>query len=156
MNASKSNIEEKALELARQIGEYQEVDVVGVSLMGKGKGMLLRVTIDKEGGVTLQDCENFSREMESLLEAGDILQEHYNLEVSSPGLDRPLTALADFKKNIGRLVRVVTSLKIDNQSFFVGRIAGVYDNVIGLSIGKKEIKIAFENISKARLEIEIR
>lgn len=149
-------VEELILKLAGQVAEGQGVEVIGVNLLGSWNRMLLRVTIDKDGGVTLDDCEKFSRNLGSLLEIEDPVQSAYTLEVSSPGLDRPLTTLKDFEGNIGRLVRVITKEKIDNQNFFLGRIIGVVGNIIRLSIDKEEREIFFENISRARLEIEIK
>lgn len=156
MDKKRAIVEELILKLAGQVAEGQGVEVIGVNLLGSWNRMLLRVTIDKDGGVTLDDCEKFSRNLGSLLEIEDPVQSAYTLEVSSPGLDRPLTTLKDFEGNIGRLVRVVTKEKIDNQNFFLGRIIGVVGNIIRLSIDKEEREIFFENISRARLEIEIK
>ncbi len=155
MDIKQSVVEQTVLKLARQVAEEQGIEVVRVDLLGGGKRVLLRITIDRDGGVTLDDCEKFSRGFESIAEAEDFMHGPYNLEVSSPGLDRPLTTLADFERNIGKLVRVITKEKIDNQNFFLGRVTGVAGNLIILSIDKKEREISFENVSKARLEIEI-
>lgn len=156
MDKKRAIVEELILKLAGQVAEGQGVEVIGVNLLGSWNRMLLRVTIDKDGGVTLDDCEKFSRNLGSLLEIEDPVQSAYTLEVSSPGLDRPLTTLKDFEGNTGRLVRVITKEKIDNQNFFLGRIIGVAGNIIRLSIDKEEREIFFENISRARLEIEIK
>lgn len=156
MDIKRAIVEELILKLAGQVAEGQGLEVIGVNLLGSWNRMLLRVTIDKDGGVTLDDCEKFSRNFGSLLEIEDPIQSAYTLEVSSPGLDRPLTTLKDFEGNIGRLVRVITKEKTDNQNFFLGRIMGVVGNIIRLSIDKEEREIFFENISRARLEIEIK
>jgi len=147
--------EEKVLELAGQVAGEQNVEVVEVKLSGRGKGAVLKVTIDSAEGVTLDDCERFSRSLGLRLDAEDSLEGSYNLEVSSPGLDRPLTALRDFERQKGKLVRIVTKDKIDNQNFFIGRIIGVSADMIRLDINGKERNISFDNISRARLEIEI-
>ena len=156
MDTKQSIVEETALKLASQVAEDQSVEVLGVRLSGRGKGTLLRVTIDRSGGVTLDDCERFSRSLGLLLEAEDSLQGSYNLEVSSPGLDRPLTALKDFERNKGKLVRIITKDKIDNQNFFLGRITNITADIIQLDINGEERNIPFDNISRARLEIEIK
>lgn len=156
MDTKQSIVEETALKLASQVAEDQSVEVLGVRLSGRGKGTLLRVTIDRSGGVTLDDCERFSRRLGFLLDAEDSLQGHYNLEVSSPGLDRPLTALKDFERNKGKLVRIITKDKIDNQNFFLGRLIGITADLIQLDINGEERNIPFNNISRARLEIEIK
>lgn len=156
MDTKQSIVEETALKLASQVAEDQSVEALEVKLSGRGKGTLLRVTIDRSGGVTLDDCERFSRRLGLLLEAEDSLQGSYNLEVSSPGLDRPLTALKDFERNKGKLVRIITKDKIDNQNFFLGRIIGITADLIQLDINGEERNIPFDNISRARLEIEIK
>lgn len=115
----------------------------------------MRITIDSEHGITLDDCEYFSKSFGALLDVEDPVRGPYTLEVSSPGLDRPLRSPGDFEKNIGRLARVITIDKIDNQNFFVGRITGIHGTLITLSVHDREIGIPFENISKARLEIEL-
>lgn len=119
---------------------------------------MLKVVIDKEGGVTLGDCETFSRRLEALLDVEDPIQGPYNLEVSSPGLDRPLRSLGDFEKHVGKLIRVTTREKIDNQTFFIGRLLGLRDDVITLLTAEvsKEVSIPFADISKANLEIELK
>jgi len=148
------DIRQKVSELAIQVAEEQGMEVFDLELLGKGK-LLLRVIIDKEGGVTLDDCERFSRSFSALLDVENPIPGSYTLEVSSPGMDRPLKNMSDFEKNIGKLARVVTAEKIRNQSFFIGRISGIEGNSIRLSVKGQEIPIPFDSISKARLEIEL-
>lgn len=149
-------VEDRVMELARQVAEGQGVTAEDVQLLGRGRRTLLRVTIDKEGGVTLDDCEAFSRDIEALLDVEDPMGGPYTLEVSSPGLDRPLRNINDFRKNTGKLARVITRQKIDNQSFFVGRIAGVDDKRVRLLVGDREVEILLVDISRARLEVEMK
>jgi ribosome maturation factor RimP len=148
------DIKKKLTRLAEQAADAHRVEVFDIELLGKGK-LLLRVLIDKESGVTLDDCEHFSRSFSALLDVEDPLQGSYSLEVSSPGMDRPLKRLIDFEKNTGKLARIVTEDKIDNRNFFIGRISGVDKNIVRLMINEYEIPIPFDKISKARLEIEL-
>jgi ribosome maturation factor RimP len=148
------DIKQKLTKLAEQVADAHGVEIFDIELLGKGK-LLLRVLIDKETGVTLHDCEHFSKSFSALLNVEDPLQGSYNLEVSSPGMDRPLKRLLDFEKNTGKLARIVTADKIDNQNFFIGRISGVDKNMVKLMIKEYEIPIPFDKISKARLEIEL-
>lgn len=121
----------------------------------RGKG-LLRVFIEKESGVTIDDCECISREIEAALDVADPIPFSYVLEVSSPGLDRPLKKLEDFNKYSGNTVRVVTFEPVDNQTFFIGTIAKVENDEISLLLPKnRQVIIPFKNISKARLEVEV-
>ncbi len=164
-----TEIKEKIYELARQVAEDEQIELVDVTILGAGKKMLVRVTIDKESGVAISDCERMSRGLEALLDVEDLIQVAYMLEVSSPGLDRPLTKMRDFERSRGKLARIVTSEKIGNESFFIGRVIDTGDNWIRLRLEEKSVKrpskkkvseeprdvfIPFEKISKAKLEIE--
>ena len=164
-----TEIKEKIYELARQVAEDEQIELVGVAFLGTGRKMLVRVTIDKENGVTVGDCERMSRGIEALLDVEDIIKVGYMLEVSSPGLDRPLSKMRDFVRSVGKLARVITSEKIGNETLFIGRIIDTGDNWIRLRLEEKPAKghakkkvaeeprdafIPFEKISKAKLEIE--
>jgi ribosome maturation factor RimP len=146
---------QKVLQLARQVADEEEVELVDVELRGKGK-LLLRAVIDKENGITLDDCEKFSRSFGAVLDVEDLFAGPYTLEVSSPGLDRPLKDLRDFEKNRGKLARIVTSDKISNQNFFIGRIEDIGVGYVKIKIDEREIDIPFDKISRARLEIELK
>ena len=148
------SIKKKIFMFAGQVADEQGVEIFDIELLGKGK-LLLRVRIDREGGVTLDDCEKFSRAFGALLDVGDIFPGRYNLEVSSPGIDRPLRSLQEFEKHKGKLARIVTVEKINNQNFFTGRISAVSGNFVKLLVNNQEIDIPFDRISKAKLEIEI-
>lgn len=151
------SVKNRVYELAEEVATGHGFEVQEVKLLGRGRRMLLRVTLDKEGGVTLDDCATFSRDFEALLDVEDPISGPYTLEVSSPGLDRPIRDLDDFRKQVGKLIRVVTVQKIEDQSFFAGRLAGVEGDSISLLLDKgKQLDIRFDNISKARLEIEIK
>lgn len=147
-------IKNRVLKLANQVADEQGVELFDIELLGKGK-LLLRVMIDKEGGITLADCERFSRSFEALLDVEDPIPMSYTLEVSSPGLDRPLKELKDFEKNIGKLARIITIEKIESQNLFIGRILKVSSDFLKLLVHGREIDIPFDKISKARLEVEI-
>ncbi len=151
-------MEQKIQALAAQAADECGYELVEVSLLGRGKRTLLRVFIDREGGVTLNDCEVFSRRLESLLDVEDPLAGSYTLEVSSPGLDRPLKDPKDFRRSIGKLVRIVTREDINNRTFFAGRLVGVDGDLVRLSVseGGEEVVIPFDIISRARLEIELK
>ena len=151
-------VEEKVHALATRVAEEYNFEVVDMQLWAKGKRTLLRIFIDKEGGITLDNCETFSRGFEALLDVEDPITGPYTLEVSSPGLDRPLKNPKDFKKNLGKMVRIVTKEKINNQSFFVGRLEGANDQSLRLSLtdGKGEVDIPVTIISRANLELELK
>jgi ribosome maturation factor RimP len=149
------NVKKKVLKLASEVADELGIEVVDVEVFGKGK-LLLRVVIDKEGGITLGDCESFSRSFEAILDVEDPVPGSYTLEVSSPGLDRPLKEIRDFEKSTGKLARLVTTEKIENQNFFIGRIIEVSKGLIRILVHEREITIPFEKIAKARLEVELK
>jgi ribosome maturation factor RimP len=131
-----------------------ELDDIELSIMRRRA--FLRVFIEKEGGVTIDDCEHVSREIEAALDVEDPIPYSYILEVSSPGLDRPLKAPRDFKRFSGKNVRVVTQEPIGKQTFFIGEIAAAGDDEIVLLLPKnKEVRIPYKIISRARLEVEV-
>jgi ribosome maturation factor RimP len=149
------NIKKEILILANQVADELGIEVVDVELFGRGK-LLLRVVIDREGGVTLGDCESFSRSLEAILDVENPVPGSYTLEVSSPGLDRPLKEIKDFEKSTGKLARLVTTEKIENQIFFIGRIIEVSKGLIRILVHEREITIPFEKIAKSRLEVELK
>lgn len=151
-------IKQKIYELASQAAEDEGLELVSADMFGSGKKILLRIMVDKKEGVTISDCERMSRSLEALLDVEDPIKGPYILEVSSPGIDRPLIKQADFEKNIEKLVRIVTKEKIDDQTFFIGRIIDVGKGWIRIRLENKkksrDIFIPMDKISKAKLEIE--
>lgn len=147
-------MKDKIQKLAQQVAEEQGVELFGIELLGKGK-LLLRVFIDTDGGVTLGQCEKFSKSLGTLLDVENAIMGPYTLEISSPGLDRPLRNLRDFEKHIGKLCRIVSREKIDNQNYFVGRISAVHHDAVRLHTNERDILIPWNLISKASLEIDL-
>jgi ribosome maturation factor RimP len=149
------NMQKKITELAGSVAREYGVRIVDIELAGGVRRPTVKIFIDKEGGVTLDDCERVSRAVSAVLDVEDPIRTPYMLEVSSPGLDRPLKGLDDFESSVGKLARVVTREAMEGQTFFIGRIAGVKGNMIRLLIeNEKEIEVPYEKVSKARLEIE--
>jgi len=149
-----NTMRQKIFQLAEQVAEEQGVELFGIELLGRGK-VLLRVFIDKDGGVTLDDCQRFSKSLGIVLDVENPIPGSYKMEVSSPGLDRPLRNLKDYEKNTGKLARVITKEKIENRNFFIGRILGIHYGMIQLLVGEQEMNIPVDNISRASLEIEV-
>jgi ribosome maturation factor RimP len=149
-----SDLRQKVLRLAEQIADDQGVELFDIEILGKGK-LLVRTMIDKTDGTTLDDCERFSKSFAAVLDVENLIHGPYTLEVSSPGLDRPLRNLDDFKKNKGKLARIITKEKVADQNFFIGRIGEISDSSIRLLVNDREIVVFFDDISKARLEIEL-
>lgn len=144
-------MEDKLIALAEQVAPAHGVEVDDVELMGQGKWKVVRVILEKPGGVTLGDCSAFSRDLSALLEVEDPIKGRYSLEVSSPGLDRPLKRLRHFEKYVDKKVRVVTR----DGSAFVAVIKGVEDGSVVLEHDGQRVALGLDEIVKARLEIEI-
>ncbi|MDO8282277.1 MAG: ribosome maturation factor RimP [Thermodesulfovibrionia bacterium] len=149
-------LEDKVKNIIEPVINSIGIELDRLSIRKMHGSYLMRVFIDKDNGITIDDCENVSREIEAILDVEDPIPGSYVLEVSSPGLDRPLKGAADFRKHIGKIARVVINNSIDKQTFFVGKILQSDDLGVVLLLPKdKEMKIPFENISKARLEVEV-
>ncbi|MCU7906012.1 MAG: ribosome maturation factor RimP [Candidatus Thiodiazotropha sp. (ex Epidulcina cf. delphinae)] len=122
---------EKLKSLVRQEVELLGYELVGVQLIGQGKGVsLLRIYIDHADGVTLDDCVQVSHQVSGVLDVEDPIKEKYQLEVSSPGMDRPLFEPAHFERFQGSRVRVKTHAKIENRHRFTGVLGGVEENQV--------------------------
>ncbi len=132
------------------------VELEDIELNRLKNRFLLRIYIDKDGGVTIGDCERVSREIEAILDVEDPIPGSYILEVSSPGLDRPLKRPKDFIRFSGKKVRIVTGEPIEGQTFFMGRIIEADEDRVVVSLTKeREVSIPYGLISMARLEVEV-
>src|SRR3954470_18131081 len=130
---------------AERVAEAHGLDIVEVQLTRESVGWVVRVTIDRPGpaatpeeSVGIEDCSLVSRELGTILDVEDPLDRTYTLEVSSPGLDRPLRHEADFRRFAGRLAKLVLERPVDGQTFFNGRIQGVEGGEVVILVGKKE------------------
>ena len=142
----------KVKEIIEPVIKGLGVALEDMELRKMGRRVFLRVIIDKEGGVTIDNCEQVSREIEAQLDVEDPIPYPYTLEVSSPGLDRPLKTPGNFKRFCGKTVRIVTSAPVENQTFFIGEIIEAGDAEVTLLLSKdKKINIQYKDIVRARL-----
>ncbi|HUJ88742.1 MAG TPA: ribosome maturation factor RimP, partial [Syntrophorhabdales bacterium] len=116
---------------------------------------LLRIYLDKDGGVTVSDCERVSREVERLLDVEDIIDHPYTLEVSSPGLTRPLKKKKDFERYRGKHCKIITSSLLESRNEFRGEIAEVTEEGVEIRAKMGIHTIPFCAIKKAHLEFEL-
>jgi ribosome maturation factor RimP len=143
---------EKLKQLVRQEVELLGYELVGVEFTGQGKGAaVLRIYIDHEDGITLDDCAEVSHQVSGVLDVEDPIKENYRLEVSSPGLDRPLFELAHFERFKGSKVRIKTRTRIDSRHRFTGMLTGVEENQVLIEEDGACYRISFEEIDSARL-----
>ena len=135
------------IKLIEQTAEGLGYEVVDIELSTRGR--LLRVFFDKEGGIDVEDCSTVSNQLTRVFMVENI--DYDRLEVSSPGLDRPLTKLAHYERFVGEEVQLRVRVPVANQRNFKGVLKGVEGDVVVLQVGVGEQRFAFEDIDKARL-----
>jgi ribosome maturation factor RimP len=154
-----STLPERVKNEIEKIVASEGLELVHVEYKKQGRGYLLRVDIDKEGGVTLDDCQLVSRQISTYLDVDDVVPVEYELQISSPGLDRKFYRDSDYEKFKGRLVRVKTSKAIRGLHVIVGRLKD-FDGrrvVVTDPNMKKDAdyEIPLMDIKETRLEVEI-
>lgn len=149
---AESGIEERTEKLVSHVLETFGIELVGVEFRREQAGWVLRLYVDKEGGITLDDCSQVAREIGTVLDVEDYIDQHYSLEVSSPGLTRPLKKLKDFERFAGHLIRIKLYDAINGKKSFVTTIRGVHGDDIIMDLDGEEIKIKINDIAKANLE----
>ncbi len=140
--------------LVTPILESEGLELVDIEFQRETRGWVLRIYIDKEGGVTLNDCTVVSQQLSAVLDVEDPIDTPYTLEVSSPGLTRPLKKMKDYERYKGRLVRIKTYQKIEGQKEFKGKLLGLEEDIVSLEIEGKIMSIPLKDIAKANLEYE--
>ena len=129
------------------------LELVEVQFRRESGGWILRLFIDREGGVTVDDCASVSRQVSSHLEVEDCIDHAYSLEVSSPGLERPLKRKEDFIRFSGRKARVKLKEPVDGQRVFLGILGPVDGDTLTLDIEGRQMKIALDAVQRARLSL---
>lgn len=150
-------------DIAARIATSEGLEVFDLSFRREAYGWVLRLMLDRVGGeVGIEDCQRVSRDFSALLDVeeerfGPVLGQKYTLEVSSPGLDRPLRLERgdeDFRRFEGRLAKVVTREPVSGQSAFAGRLAGIDDGAVLMVEGKRTHRVPLALISRAKLDVE--
>lgn len=152
---ARGKIEKIAEELALPIAERLNYEIVDVEYKKEGPNWILRYYIDKPGGIGLDDCQLFSTEVSSVLDDEDPISRQYYLEVSSPGLDRPLKKPEDFERFKGRDIEIRLYRAIGNRKKYTGELMGLIDNEILIKVDGQELKFNREDVSMVRLVIDI-
>lgn len=149
-----SEIISKVYDLAGPIINERGLELVDIEFLRETRGWVLRIILDKEGGVNLNDCTEVGKELGYILEIKDIIAANYHLEVSSPGLDRPLKTLKDFEKCLGRKVSLKLSEPLKGRKNFKGTLKTILDDRVQLDIEGESWEIALQAIDKAKLIYE--
>jgi len=153
---------------AARVAQSHGLELFDVQFRTESHGWVLRVVLDKPGagvvagkagsalvdGVTVDDCQKVSHDLGTLLDVEDTIGHHYTLEVSSPGLDRPLRGVDDYVRFAGCLVKMVLSEAVDGVTSVAGRLQGVDDGHVIVADGKRTRRIPPALIARARLDVE--
>jgi ribosome maturation factor RimP len=141
----------KVWQLAEPLCRSEGMELVFVEYQRETSGWILRIFIDKADGVTLDDCVNISRQIGDLLDVSLETESRYRLEVSSPGLPRPLGKIGDFERYKGGQAKIKMVQSINGQKNFLGVLDGVSGQTIRLMVDDQAIAIALDDIKKAHL-----
>ena len=142
---------QKLNELLQPLVEDLGYEFVGLEYNSNPKHAVLRIYIDHENGVGIEDCETVSRETAALLDVKDPIRSHYNLEVSSPGLDRPMFTAAQYRQFEGNLVQITLFAPQEGRRKFSGPILGADETGVRIEQDGAEVTLDIGNIVKARL-----
>ncbi len=137
--------------LAPILAETQS-ELVDLQIKGRRGGEIIRVFVDKPGGITLDQCAAISRQLSDSLDSEDLILGSYRLEVSSPGVDRPLSSAADFLRNINREVEITYANETDEQTI-TGKIVNVSGEIVVIQKRTQTQEIFISTITKARIHL---
>ncbi len=140
--------------LAGPIIDEAGFEQVDLELAGRQGSYVLRLLIDKPGGVTINDCARVNRELSSLLDQEDPIPSRYTLEVSSPGLDRPFKTERDFRRALGKRVKVISADENGGSVTRVGLLEGIEAGTVEIVCGEEKHRIPVASIRKAHRELE--
>jgi len=133
--------------------EEEGLELVELDLLGKAPRYILRIFVDKVGGVNVEECAALSRKISDYLDTEDLIKGSYTLEVSSPGLERPLLNLDDFRRKVGEKVRVNLKSPVDEKEEIKGEIVEVRENEIVVALEDSAVTIPWDKIDKGRIII---
>lgn len=153
--AKRENYEERTAELLEPMMAEHGFELVDVEYVKEGGNWYLRAYIDKPDGITIDDCELISKALEAKLDAEDLIEGAYVLEISSPGLTRPLKKDKDFARSLGKAVEVKLFKAVDGEKEFYGALSGYSEETVELTVGEnKTVTLERKNIALIRLAIE--
>jgi ribosome maturation factor RimP len=151
-------LHDRIAEVAERVAASEGLELVEVELRGNGASRLLRITIDKPEGVSLNDCENLSRQLGTILDVEELVPGgRYQLEVSSPGVERKLFRPIDFERFLGERIKVTLHQPRAGRKTFEGRLSAFKDNVVSLEVSDSEtLALPLDEIFRANLKFEWR
>lgn len=145
---------ERVREFAESLLPAMGLELFDVQFRREGHGWVLRLVVDKEEGVTLDDCSQVSRETSDFLDVEDVIEHPYHLEVSSPGLERPLRTVEECRRHLGKKARIKLKEKVDSRRVIIGELVTVEENELAVLSDEGEThRLEWENVEKARLTL---
>ncbi len=154
MDSFEENIISNIKELLEPILFEKRLELFDIEFKSQGQKGVLRVFIDKDEGVTIDNCTVISRELGTLLEVHDVIPGSYTLEISSPGLTRPLKKPSDYIRFKGKTVKIKTIEDIEDKKVFKGKLLDFIDGTVSLQINGTSYLIPYNKIEKANLELD--
>lgn len=154
MDSFEENIISNIKELLEPILFEKRLELFDIEFKSRGQKGVLRVFIDKDEGVTIDDCTVISRELGTLLEVHDVIPGSYTLEISSPGLTRPLKKPSDYIRFKGKTVKIKTIEDIEDKKVFKGKLLDFIDETVSLETNGTNYLIPYNKIEKANLELD--
>ena len=147
------DISDQIREIVSRIAGSKGLDIIEITYKRESHAMVLRVIVDKAGGVTMDECGQINRELGTKLDEANFIDSHYIIEVASPGLDRTLKERRDFEGNLGKDIHVSTYAPIEGENVFTGKLIGLSEGMIVIESAQGvTTEIPFDKIAKARLE----
>lgn len=154
---SSATVVEKITEIAERVAASEGLEIVEIEWKGGGNNRILRIYIDKPGGISHADCEAISHQVGAILDLEDVIPARYTLEVSSPGLDRKLLKPADYQRFLGKKAKIKLRGPMEGRSHFMGRLAEFDGNQVGLDVeGGQRVRFSLDEVAAARLMVEFK
>lgn len=143
-------------EISERVGQSEGIEIVDVQLLGGGRSRMLRIFIDKPGGITHADCELISQQVGTILDVEDVIPGgSYTLEVSSPGLERKLTQPRDFQRFQGRKAKIVLREPVENRRYWEGTLAGFSQGMVTIEpTPGQRVCFDLQQVQRANLKFE--
>jgi len=156
---SEQGPKEVVREVAERVARGRGFELVDIEFKRERGGTFVRLYVDKEGGIRLDELQSVSEEVSAILDAEDPIESSYTLEVSSPGLDRALKTEADYRRFIGKLVKISSYELVDGRRHWTGRLQAVQEGAVTVSLEKEKgalARIPLGKIAHGRLEVEFK
>jgi len=146
-----AKFEQKLTDMLRPAVEETGKELLGIEFISAGNNSVLRLFIDHDNGIDVDDCAEVSRQVGAILDVEDPISSEYNLEVSSPGIDKPLFDIGHFKSVIGETVNIKLSMPLNGRRKFKGTLVTIEDDILVVNVDGSDYELAFKNIDKANL-----